>query len=97
MNLSVPSYYLRFISYSPQYLELQFSEARIAAVLVEEGIRLRGEETTGIEEAVKAAASWGARQLAYAQSTFAELPLWLQLLLLAIIVVSVVQWQRRRR
>jgi hypothetical protein len=69
--------------------------------VVEEVVRLGGEETTGIEEAVKAAASWGTEQLAYAlsdaQRTFAELPLWLRLLLIAIIVVSVVQWQRRRR
>jgi hypothetical protein len=72
-------------------------EVRIAAVLVEAGVRLRGEETTGIEEAVQAAASWLAWQLSYAQQTLEGLPLWLQLLLVAIIVVSVYQWQSRRR
>jgi hypothetical protein len=73
-----------------------FSEVAIGAVL-EEGIQLRGEDTTGIEESVQAAAYWLAKQLSYAQSTFEGLPLWLRLLLIAIIVVSVVQWQRRRR
>jgi hypothetical protein len=84
--------------YSPKCVEVKFSEVHITAVLVEEGDRLRDEESTGIEEAVNAAATWLAQQLSHAQSTFAEeLPLWLQLLLVAIIVVSVYQWQRRRR
>jgi hypothetical protein len=64
---------------------------------VEEDVRLRGEETTGIEEAVKAAASWLAHQLSYAQQPLEGLPLWLQVLVVAVIVISLFQWQSRRR
>jgi hypothetical protein len=75
-----------------------FSEVRNAAYRRwEEGVRLRGEETAGIEEAAKAAATWLAWQLSSAQQPFEGLPLWIQLLLVAIIVVALFQWQRRRR
>jgi hypothetical protein len=58
-------------------------------------------ETTAIEEAAKRAAERVADPpvsgfLDQLMSDFMQLPLWLQLLVLAVIVVSVVQWQRRR-
>jgi hypothetical protein len=44
-----------------------------------------------------ATAYWLARQLSYAQQTFEGLPPWLRLLLIAIIIVALFQWQSRRR
>jgi hypothetical protein len=56
-------------------------------------------ETTGLEQIVDRAADasheWTV-PLVSVLADFAQLPMWLQLLAIAVIAVSVAQWQRRR-